>query len=161
MRHVCSHWESNPKFPSVQPEIQAHHDTTRVQQAGVRFLLGLYTCCRIVGSFVRSVLASAAPLWHSEQLSSDLCLGAVRQSVRVRPEVKVVVMLRLLWRPCRVANVHPHFFTNCEIVFLLISFKCLIESELEYSGLKDVRTFNSELTNSITIGIVVLVATSS
>lgn len=71
------------------------------------------------------------------------------------------VMQRLLWRPCRGAAVHVHFFTSCDIVFLFVSFRCLIELELEYSGLKDVRTFNSELTNSITIGIVVLAATSS
>jgi hypothetical protein len=38
---------------------------------------------------------------------------------------------------------------NCDIFFVFISFKCLIELELEYTGLKDVRTFSSEIVSAL------------
>lgn len=85
-----------------------------------------------------------------------------RQSVRVRPGVKVVELCCACCGGPAVVLMFIYISSpNCDIIFLFISFKCLIELELEYSGLKDVRTFNSELTIIITIGIVVLAATSS
>jgi len=48
-----------------------------------------------------------------------------------------------------------------DIYFVIISFKCLIWLELECYLRQGYKDFNSELTNSIAIGIVVLAATSS
>jgi hypothetical protein len=38
---------------------------------------------------------------------------------------------------------------NGDIFFVFISFKCLIELELEYTGLKDVRTFSTEIVSAL------------